>query len=187
MDYQVHNSRLIVENHEQMVSHAIDCHGYYSKAIGGDSSWNYSKYNFFCLSSPSQLYHELFWELKSIINDFVPEHKYRWMQCWLNCHHPSEVDENGHVIPLDWHTHEWDYHGYIAIDPKGTRTVFHEYEVVNQVGNIYIGPGYREHHVVVDKEYSTPRITLGFDIMVQDDDDEFRLVDPHDMFSLMPI
>ena len=179
MDYQVYNSRLIVENQEQMIAHAIDCHGYYSEVFGGDSTWNYSKYNFFSLSSPSQLYHELFRELKSVIDNFVPEHKYRWMQCWLNYHHSNEV--------LDWHTHDWDYHGYISIDPKETRTVFREYEIVNQVGNIYIGPGDREHKVVVDKDYSTPRITLGFDVMVKDEDESFRLVNPHDMFSLIPI
>jgi hypothetical protein len=101
------------------------------------------------------------------------------MQCWLNYHHSNEV--------LDWHNHAWDYHGYICIDPKKTRTVFREYEIVNQIGNIYIGPGNREHKVVVDEDYSSPRITLGFDIMVNNDNEFFKLINPHDMFSLIPI
>ena len=81
------------------------------------------------------------------------------MQCWLNYHTPDKV--------LDWHTHEWNYHGYISIDPKDTKTVFDGYEIDNEIGNIYIGPGYRYHKVVTKDNFYEPRITLGFDVCVE--------------------
>ena len=179
MDYKIYNSKLIVENQHEMIKHADDAYEYFKKYFNEDSTWSYGKYNFFSLTSPSQLYYNLFMELKTIIKDFVPKYNYAWIQCWLNYHHSDQV--------LDWHTHNWDYHGYISIDPKKTRTIFRDYEIVNQVGNIYIGPGNREHKVVVDVIYSTPRITLGFDIMIKNEDKNFKLVNPHNMFSLIPI
>ena len=51
-----------------------------------------------------------------------------------------------------------------SIDPKNTRTVFEGYDIKNEVGNIYIGPGYRKHKVEVDEHFDQPRITLGYDI-----------------------
>ena len=135
---------------------------------------SYSQYNFFALSSPSILFNNLFRELRNIINEYVPN-EIKWMQSWLNYHYPNEV--------LDWHNHHWDYHGYICIDPKKTRTIFENYEVTNEVGNIYIGPGYRKHKVIVDEEYDNPRITLGFDVKVSKTGNE----QPNDMLSLIPI
>ena len=81
---------------------------------------------------------------------------------------------------LNWHSHQWDYHGYISIDPKKTRTVFSDYEIKNEVGNIYIGPGDREHKVIVDENFDTPRITLGFDVSLETED-------LNDTISLIPI
>jgi hypothetical protein len=98
------------------------------------------------------------------------------MQCWLNYHYPNEV--------LNWHNHHWDYHGYICIDPKNTRTVFKDYQIKNEVGNIYIGPGNREHIVVVDENYVSPRITLGFDVQVYEDGRDFV---PNNSLSLIPL
>ena len=95
-----------------------------------------------------------------------------WFQSWLNFHKPDQV--------LDWHDHNWPYHGYISIDPKGTRTVFKDYEVKNEIGNIYIGPGHRRHKVEVDEVYDGPRITLGFDIHTEPSK-------PFDQWSLLPL
>ena len=81
---------------------------------------------------------------------------------------------------LDWHGHDWPYHGYISVDPKKTDTVFETYRIKNELGNIYIGPGHRMHKVEVIHPFDTPRITLGFDIT---DEPDF----PFDHFSLMPI
>ncbi len=152
-------------------SHLIHQFGFQSR----DSTWTYSDYNFFSLSSPSPLFHQLFLELRDVINGYVPE-QMKWVQCWLNYHNTEQV--------LDWHNHEWDYHGYISIDPKNTRTQFREYEIRNEVGNIYIGPGYREHRVVVDDDFQSPRITLGFDVLVYRKDRETL---PDSMLSFIPI
>ena len=69
---------------------------------------------------------------------------------------------------LKWHTHEWPIHGYISIRPHKTRTVFEDHKVINEVGNIYIGPGHQYHKVEVDEDFDTPRITIGFDLLTED-------------------
>jgi len=159
-----------------MIEEIHHCHNLHQHYFNGrDSTWSYSEYNFFLLSSPSLVFHQLFCELKEIINNYVP-YKFKWMQCWLNYHYPNEV--------LNWHNHHWDYHGYICIDPKNTRTVFKDYQIKNEVGNIYIGPGNREHIVVVDENYVSPRITLGFDVQVYEDGRDFV---PNNSLSLIPL
>ena len=100
-----------------------------------------------------------------------------WMQCWMNMHNPKEV--------LGWHDHQFPYHGYVSIDPKDSITQFKEdnlrYEIKNEVGNIYFGPGWkRMHRVVVNSEYDGPRITLGFDIVLEP-------TLPDDQFSIIPL
>ena len=172
-DYKIYKSQLIIDNKDEMVRQINQFYLTHQKYFAGrDSTWTYGSYNFFALSSPSMLFRKLFFELKEIIYDYVPD-KYKWMQCWLNYHTPEQV--------LKWHNHEWKYHGYISIDPKDTKTVFEDYEIKNEIGNIYIGPGFRQHKVVVDKHYTEPRITLGFDICVDPLDSN------GDMLSLIPI
>ena len=94
-------------------------------------------------------------------------------------HKPDQV--------LNWHDHKFDYHGYVSIDPKDSITKFHDpntnvrYEIKNEVGNIYFGPGWdRKHKVCVNENYSGNRITLGYDIHTQPDL-------PDDQFSLIPL
>ena len=62
------------------------------------------------------------------------------------------------------HNHNCDYHGYISIDPRNTVTEFSDYKIENKVGQIYFGPGQREHRVVCLDEFSDTRLTIGFDI-----------------------
>mgnify|MGYP003331956089 FL=1 len=104
-----------------------------------------------------------------------------WIQCWMNFHKPDQV--------LDWHDHHFPWHGYISIDPKDSITKFREYlpegsydyNIHNQIGNIYLGPGFsRMHKVVVNNDYEGDRITLGFDIITQS-------TLPDDQFSLIPL
>ena len=171
-DYKIYKSKLIIDNKDEMVDLISKVYESHQQVFNGqDSTWTYSWYNFFALTSPNLLFRKLFFELKDIINENVSE-EYKWMQCWLNYHTPDKV--------LDWHDHEWNYHGYICIDPKNTKTVFEDYEIQNEIGNIYIGPGYRPHKVVVQDDYPGPRITLGFDICVE-------CQNPQHMFSLIPI
>ena len=42
--------------------------------------------------------------------------------------------------------------------------MFEDYEVKNEVGNIYIGKGFKKHYVKVEEKFDTPRITIGFDV-----------------------
>ena len=87
---------------------------------------------------------------------------------------------------LNWHDHKFDYHGYVSIDPKSSTTKFRDgrgplYEINNEVGNIYFGPGWeRMHKVCVNEQYEGKRITLGFDIETRGDL-------PDDQFSLIPL
>jgi len=173
MEYKIYKSQLVIDNKDEMleqIHRAYSVHQMYFP--GNDSTWTYKGYNFFGLTSPSLLFSKLFFELKNIIYDYVPEEN-KWMQCWLNYHKADEV--------LDWHDHHWDYHGYICIDPKKTKTLFEEYEIENEVGNIYIGPGYKKHKVFVEQHYTEPRITLGFDVCVQSKNT------PDEILSLIPI
>jgi len=176
MDFKLYKSQLIVENQLEMINHINQSYIVHQEYFGEhDSTRTYAQYNFFALSSPSLLFNKLFLELKEIINEYVP-YEFKWMQSWLNYHYPNEV--------LKWHNHFWDYHGYICIDPKNTRTVFKNYEIKNEIGNIYIGPGKREHTVIVDEYYDSPRLTIGFDIQVYRDGD---ILFPDKMLSLIPI
>jgi hypothetical protein len=43
-------------------------------------------------------------------------------------------------------------------------TVFEQYSIKNEIGNIYVGPGHRKHKVIVNKPYTGERITLGYDV-----------------------
>ena len=159
-DFKVIQSSLIIDNQEKFIDRINKSYTMHQKMFRGqDSTWSYGLYNIFSITSPSILMYDLFVELKGIINDYLPEYKYKWMQAWVNYHSSDEV--------LDWHNHSWDYHGYISIDPKNTTTIFEGgYKVDNKVGNIYIGPGNRRHKVVVNEEYSGPRITIGYDVQV---------------------
>lgn len=177
MDFRLYKSQLIIDNQKKFIDLIDQSYNLHQEVMNGeDSTWSYYRYNFFVLSAPSLLSHKLFVELKNLINDYVPSKNVKWFQCWINYHYPDQV--------LPWHNHEWDYHGYISIDPKKTRTVFSDYEIENEVGNIYIGPGYREHKVVVDEDFDTPRITLGFDIHLNNPN---KKEEPNGMLSLIPI
>ena len=166
-DQKVHTSELIINHHQEFVDLVSECYDFHQKIFNEDSTWSYAKYNFFSLAAPSPLARDLFDELRTLIPSDG-----KWMQCWINRHMSDEV--------LDWHNHDWDYHGYICIDPKETRTSFWDYSIVNEIGNIYIGPGHRQHKVCVDEEFDTPRLTLGFDITT-------HTAPPNEMLSLIPL
>jgi len=123
---------------------------------GSDLTMSYHKYNVFGLTSPTQVFYDLFKELRGFVYDYMGDCDSLWMQSWLNYHMPHEV--------LKWHNHSWPVHGYINVRPHKTKTNFGNYEVDNEIGLIYIGPGDASHKVDVIEEYDTPRITLGFDL-----------------------
>jgi len=172
-DWHVHKSQTIIDNHELMVR---DCHmayDYFKRVFPKqDSTWGYGMYNIFALTSPTPTFYALYKELRDIIRNYVGDDRPLWIQAWLNFHYPTDV--------LDWHGHAWPFHGYISIDPKKTKTVFENYEVVNEIGNIYIGPGYRMHKVEVLEPFDSPRLTIGYDVH---DTPEL----PYEQFSLVPL
>lgn len=141
-----------------------------------DYTWNYKFYNTFCITSASLLFYNLFSTLKFIIRDFVGDQRPLWVQSWINYHQYNEL--------LDWHNHYWPYHGYICIDPKDSQTVFENYNIKNEIGNIYIGRGYKKHKVICNDNFTKSRITIGFDVL------ESTLTIPTvntNQFSLIPI
>ena len=166
-DHKVHTSELILNNHKEFVDLVYECWDFHQNIFNEDSTWSYYKYNFFSLAAPNALAYELFVELRNLIPDDG-----KWMQSWINYHYPDQV--------LKWHNHDWDYHGYISIVPHNTSTRFADYEIKNEVGNIYIGPGHRQHEVVVNQRFDTPRITIGFDVTT-------HMAPPNNMLSLIPL
>tara|TARA_Y100000114_G_scaffold123171_1_gene118677 strand:+ start:674 stop:1204 length:531 start_codon:yes stop_codon:yes gene_type:complete len=172
-DWQVHKSNTIINYHNFFVDECHFVHENFKKTFPDkDSTWGYHYYNVFAATSPSPIWYDLYKQLRTIVREYVGTEDPLWFQSWLNFHKPDQV--------LDWHDHNWPYHGYISIDPKGTRTVFKDYEVKNEIGNIYIGPGHRRHKVEVDEVYDGPRITLGFDIHTEPSK-------PFDQWSLLPL
>lgn len=157
VDWEVHESQLIVDNHEQFVYDCDLIHNKFKTQYPDqDSTWSYERYNVFALASPLPLWYDLYNEISVIVRGYLRNHKQLWMQSWMNFHKVNTV--------LDWHNHYSPYHGYVSIEPHKTTTVFEGYKIKNQIGRIYIGPGDRHHKVRVDEEFDTPRITLGFDV-----------------------
>lgn len=182
--YKIYRSDVIVKHQDEMIKKIYESHDVllkltdrYSMVTGFDSStfnstYLYRTYNIFALTGQSELFYELYKDLVTLIKLNVRDKKYLWFQSWLNFHKPDQV--------LNWHGHAWPYHGYISIDPKKTQTVFKDYVINNDVGNIYFGPGYRMHSVEVLEPYEGNRITLGFDVV-------FEPAPINTLLSLMPI
>lgn len=150
-DYVLHTIDYIVQNKKEIVKQCDFIKTLYEENL----TENYHRYNLFSITSGSVYFHQIYKCFRNFIFDNLPDRRI-WFQSWLNYHKEDEV--------LDWHTHAWDYHGYISIDPKDTTTEFDEYEIDNKVGQIYFGRGYRNHRVNVKTSYPGPRITIGFDI-----------------------
>ena len=169
MDYSLYQSKLIEDNQEGFIKGCEFTLGYIQQEFRTrDTTWNFSKYNIFSVTSSNVLFYKLFQELKKQIRVYVGDDRPLWMQSWLNYHTGAEVERK-----LKAHTHDWDYHGYISIDPQDTTTVFHKgYEINNKIGQIYIGQGNGQgnirpeltHYVKINTPYIGTRITIGFDV-----------------------
>ena len=171
-NYEIHKSKIIIEKKEELINSIYKVHNKIKKLFNSkETTWIYNKYNFFQMSSPDINCYHLYLHLKKIIREYSGHNRPLWFQSWLNFHMPNEV--------LNWHNHEWPFHGYISIDPKKTKTIFEDYEILNKDGNIYIGLGNKKHKVEVLKDYKTPRITIGIDVT--------ELNDVSHMYSFLPI
>ena len=159
MEYKVYQSKVIKDNHLDFIKNCQRAQTKFEKLFKSeDSTYNYTKYNFFSLTSTSILFYNLYKELNFYIRDYIGDDRPLWIQNWLNFHSSDKV--------LKKHLHNSRYHGYISIDPKNTTTVFNQFEIKNNIGQIYIGPGGEEysHYVRIDSEFKDKRITIGFDI-----------------------
>ena len=172
-NYRIYKSDTVIKHQKEMLVEIDEALLLFKDAFPEkDPTWGYKFYNTFTATAPSFLFYDLFSELKTIIRDYIGHNNPLWVESWINYHLPNQV--------LDWHSHLWPVHGYISIDPKQTRTVFDGYSITNELGNIYIGPGYRRHKVEVLEHFHTPRITLGFDVVTDPSQSEGIL-------SLIPI
>ena len=151
MDHKLYKSEVVLGNHRVMINILENAISFLE---GDDPTWSYNKYNVFGLTSPTQVFYDLFKELRGFVYDYTDGDL--WMQSWVNYHTPDQL--------LQWHNHDWPIHGYICVNPHLTKTVFEDYEIENRVGDVYIGPGNRYHRVEMIEPFYTPRITIGFDI-----------------------
>jgi hypothetical protein len=157
-NYNLYDIEYIKDNQEEFIKDADLAQLRFNYNFPNFSSTKlYRYYNFFNLTVGSLHYYNLLSDIKDIVRDYANTQDPLWLQSWINYHKFNEI--------LDWHQHtDSTFHGYVSIDPKDTKTVFTNYEVVNKVGKVYIGQSYVPHKVVALSDFESPRITLGFDI-----------------------
>lgn len=181
--YTLHQSEFIVNNMDDIFEDLKISHRLFEKMFPNkDSTWTYDRYNIFALTAPSTAFYQIYKEMRTLVRSQLGEDRPLWFQAWLNYHTPDQL--------LDWHEHGFDYHGYISIDPKNTKTVFKEYEIINKPGQMYFGPGNRDHKVeAIGDRFDGVRTTIGFDIHTIPNSPYIkRYVErPYGNLSLMPL
>ena len=168
LDYEIHHLNLISDNHKDLLMECIKGKDRFDIFYPNQSTtWTYDSYNVFSLTSGSELFYKLYYEIQKIVRGYVKVEEPLWLQSWMNFHKKEEV--------LDWHDHECCIaHGYVSINPHNTKTVFEDFEVDNEVGKLYIGKPYMKHKVVIEEEFDSPRITIAFDVINLDNYKELR-------------
>lgn len=147
---------IIVKNHTGYLEAIENAAKKMERIFGTDNyTMYYKKYNIFNITSSNLLMYELYAQLCKMIKKHLGE-KPMWIQCWLNYQYQKDV--------LQWHNHDWEYHGYISIQPFNTKTVFENWEIENKIGQVYLGHGRASHKVEVVEPFDGKRITIGFDI-----------------------
>ena len=158
-DYILWQSPTIVKHLDLMKDDLDIAHRLFKKCFPDkdqDSTWTYTSYNIFAFTAPSSAFYQLYKELRNLIRGQLGDDRELWVQAWVNYHTDDKL--------IHRHHHDFDYHGYISIDPKNTKTVFDDYEVINKPGQIYFGPGHRYHHVEAIEPFEGIRTTIGFDV-----------------------
>jgi len=166
MRYMVKDLECVKNNQEAYIKECNIAHNKFLKYYGQnkDSTFSYSKYNLFVLH-PNPLFYDLYKEICKAAREYVGDDRRLWMQSWINFHNHYEV--------LDWHHHEFPFHGYISIDPKKTKTLFNDWlaedatlenwEIENAPGRFYLGAGEIMHKVETLEPFEGKRITIGVD------------------------
>lgn len=156
-DYIIHQSEYIVENLPDIMEDLDIAARILNKLFPNqDTTWLYGQYNIFSITAPSTNFYKIYKELSDVIRSQLGTTQPLWIQAWMNYHREDQL--------LKWHAHDFDYHGYICIDPKKTKTVFDGYEIENKPGQIYFGPGKRFHKVESLESFTDVRTTIGFDV-----------------------
>lgn len=156
-NYVLHQCDYISDNLSDIFEDLHIAHNNFKRLFPNeDSTWAYSKYNIFALTAPSTNFYRIYSDLRAVIRSQLGWDRPLWLEAWINYHKADEV--------LDWHHHDFDYHGYISIDPKKSNTVFENYSIENKPGQIYFGPGNRLHKVEVLEPFDGVRTTIGFDV-----------------------
>ncbi len=182
-DYILYQSEYIEKNIQDIVLHTQMAYQSFEKMYPNtDTTWTYDRYNIFSLAGPSSVFYRIFKELQQFIKLQLGTDNEIWLQSWMNYMPYQELNR------LDWHNHAFDYHGYISIDPKNTRTDFENYVIDNKPGQIYFGPGYRKHKVIANQPYDGVRITLGFDVVLTNNTGMVKHTQlPWDNLSFIPL
>lgn len=167
--YMVFRSKFIEQNLSDIEYQTNIIADVIKERLGSESSdvtWLYKKYNVFNYAAGSPAYFQIFKDTVNCIRYYCKEYSAPtfnlWMRNWLNFHDYDEV--------LKLHGHDVTFHGYISINPQYTETIFvddlnqERYAITNQIGQIYLGPGRRNHYVKNIKEYEGKRITIGMDL-----------------------
>lgn len=180
-DYILYQSQFIIDNQQDIILDLEIAHRLFKEMYPDrDSTWSYNMYNIFSLTSCSTNFYQIYKELRTLIRGQLGDTRPLWFQAWLNYHKPDEV--------LDWHDHDFEYHGYISIEPKKTNTVFENYSIENKVGQIYFAPGYRKHKVEVLEPFDGERITIGFDVQTISESPYVKYTErPFKNMSMIPL
>ena len=64
LEGRVYKSKVVSANHRVMVNILDNCIPFFD---GDDPTWSYGKYNIFGLTSPTQVFYDLFTELRGIV------------------------------------------------------------------------------------------------------------------------
>lgn len=165
-DYQTWDLETVSQNQNIYIEQCNLMHTLLLEQDIQDTTWEYQKYNIFTLSSSSEAFWFLWRNIQICIRQYIGSDQPAWMTGWLNYHTHDQV--------LDWHNHLGSqYHGYVSIDPKVTKTLFqynnNNYEIENKSGLLYIGPSERLHKVEALEKFEGARITLAFDVSTEKD------------------
>lgn len=181
--YILHQIDSIPKNQELINGDIEIAHRLFKRVFpDSDSTWTYDRYNIFAFTAPSTTFYKIYKEIRDVVRGQLGDDQPLWMQAWLNFHTCDQL--------LPRHRHDFAYHGYVSLDPKQTKTVFDDYEIINKPGQLYFGPGSDRHHYVEAIEpFAGIRTTLGFDIHTLP---QSKLIleyteRPHSSMSLMPL
>ena len=166
-EYKLYSYKEIIVNNNEFINGTNIALNRFNNRFGCKiQTEDFSKYNTFSLTAGLPYYYNLYKTLINIFKDYDNTYNTNglYFASWINYHTTNEV--------LDWHYHEDSYaHGYISIRPQDTKTLFTGYEIINNVGNIYIGKSvlksgeFNKHKVEIENNFDEPRITIAFDLL----------------------